>query len=370
MKHLIRRSVALLASASLLASPLAAMPAGAASADPTLAERIAALNLPSYTGATTLSGDAGKLEVAQLTVGAMGIAGSRISGIVKSSCTVTRPCVLVGAADTTNFAEAAAIGGQITGFQREFKSLRITRGGLESASVAGLVAVVSTLAGLVRTETTVTQVALPELDDAMLVLAVARGLGKGAILPGAMIGRPDLSNSELMKGLDELTELNTLARSERDTLLALEKPTAGQKVRAAELGALVKRVDDFHAKVTAVNDAGSSPIARAVRVEAVFAKDRPVLRVRVNMVSGSMTNSKNLGTFFGADPVRISGGLIVSYLLTDPTAGTATMDVFACRTVRTTLRRVQTGDYQVENDPKGRAEFGDPKIAKCRSILA
>jgi hypothetical protein len=347
------------------------MPAGAASADPTLAEQIVALGLPTYEGKTTLASDAGRLEAAQLAVGALGVAGKQIAADNANDCTTGVPCILVGGADTTNFTEAAAISVQISGFESEFEMLGIRRG-IEAASVLpGLIAGVGALAGMVRTDSTVTGVTLAELNDAMLVLAVAEGLKGKVVLPGALVGKTKLAESDLIKGLGRLIVLNRKAREERDRLQteADAKPP-GQKVRIAELSGVIKRFDDFFAKITTVSDSGSAPIARAVRVEAIFAEDRPILTVRVNLAAGSLTNSKNLGTFFGGDPIRISGGLIVSYLRTAPsTGGVSGAGLYNCRTVRTTLRRVQAGNYTVSTGAKGRTEIGDGNIARCSAVV-
>lgn len=375
MKHMIRRGASLLVSASLIASPLAAAPAGAASTDPTV-EQIKALGLPSYTGETKLDANAGRLEAAQLAVGAMGVAGARIAADNAEAC--ASGCILVGQADTSNFTEAAAISIQISAFAREFVMLRVGSSIKVFAVLPGLVAGVSALAGMARTESTVTGVALTELDDSMLVLAVAHGLGAKATLPGAMIGKLDLDKSEIAKNLEKLIVLNGEARDDRDKLqrevdaaAAGDPTTAGKKVRIAELSSLIKRFDDFYAKINLVNDSGSSPIVRALRMESIFGDGRPILRVRVNVVGGSLTNSKNLWTFFGADPIRIGGGLIVSYMRTNPDTGILDgSGIYNCRAARTTLRRVQAGDYSASADARGRGESGDKaNTAKCRAVI-
>ncbi len=53
-------------------------------------------------------------------------------------------------------------------------------------------------------------------------------------------------------------------------------------------------------------------------------------------------NTKNLATTFGADPLKVSGGVVASYLLIDSSTGAATSGgVLTCNTTLASIRSVQ-----------------------------
>ena len=118
----------------------------------------------------------------------------------------------------------------------------------------------------------------------------------------------------------------------------------------------------FRTSVTTPNEKGAVPIVSAVRLDRLINTKPLILRVSVASAKGGIVTSKNLWTTFGADPVRVSGGVAISYLVTDPTTG-ATVDgnSLSCTTALTSLRRVQDGTW---DQPRGGF-----RMQACRLLL-
>src|SRR5262249_51650988 len=153
-----------------------------------------------------------------------------------------------------------------------------------------------------------------------LLTAVAAALTSQAIIPSVAIGTvtaKDLTTSPILKQLSELDEKDKKA-SEMLAPLKPDNPAAKDKKLVASIQAVRKHYSDFFIRVTTADAQGVVPITRAARLEQLTAAADRVLRVHVEKAGGSLINKKNIATFFGADPVHVTGGLVVSYTLTNP----------------------------------------------------
>jgi hypothetical protein len=72
-----------------------------------------------------------------------------------------------------------------------------------------------------------------------------------------------------------------------------------------------------------------------------------ILRVHVDKAGGSLVHRTNIGTFLGVDPLRVTGGLIASYDVTDPSSGrVAYTDILVCRTSLSRLRPIHDASWK------------------------
>lgn len=307
--------------------------------------RIAALGLPSFEGKTTLEKGAGEVEAMQLAVGALQEGAKTISAAVTAdSGTGGKPLLVVGATDPLDFAAVGSIRFEMVQIGKELDQALAKPPGKFGIAPAAVIAGVSALAGLIRTEATVTPAALPEISDPLLVTAVAANLKSKAIIPAAAIASFEDDGSALLTSFNALVAKNEQAHQLRQTL-AGEK-SASAKARVATLDAAMARFKAFYTRVTTADAAGLLPIMAAARLERVSNAGGKVLRVHVDKAGGSLTSVKNIGTFFGVDPIRITGGLVLSYMVTDPADGSVfAAGVINCRTTRGTLTEVQRGAW-------------------------
>ena len=218
---------------------------------------------------------------------------------------------------------------------------------------------ISAAAGLFGNDVKVSAIELPEINDAMLANAVAGRLADCAILPSAGGGIADFEHSKVAQKLTALVKLRNEAAQALAGLPA--KANAAQKARAQSLKTAIAEFDDFYKSINTPEADGKTALIRAILVERVALAQSPLLlRVAVTRSGGTITNAKNVKTFFGADPVRVSGGLIATYALVNATSGAVVAaGTTACQTAQAKLRNVQSGawfTYDSNGKPIGRAE--------------
>jgi hypothetical protein len=328
------------------------------------AERISALGLPSFEGRTTLNQGAGSIEATMLASYAVDAAAVRISERVKASHnrTGTSPDIIVLAGDEAlDFGRVGAMDTELNALSDVFAQLGFpapppgpqTSGADKSLEAGGsasaVIAAATAAAGLLRSNTEVTALDLQAISNRALATAVAARLDS-AVLPSAAIGRLDdapqsatgWSGMSLFQKYTNLLERRRQINVERGPApVEPAKPTERYK----ELSAGLTRFDAAAARITTPDASGAVPLAQAMRLEAMSRGNPRVLRVYVDRAGGSLVNRTNLLTTLGmADPVRVSGGMFVSYTLTDPASGRVlSAEVITCRTTSTRLSSVQRG---------------------------
>lgn len=310
--------------------------------------RISSLGLPSFAGTTKLNANAGDMEAMLLTTPAVRMAGGMIAGKAPAG-----NVLLLTRDDAFDFGLVGSITAEIDGMARQFEALDIKPSGTTRGPtikfIPGAVAIISAIAGMVRSETEVTA-ANVTVSDQMLLTAVAGTLKIRARLPAAAIGTVDVtddgSNSPLLARLGNLATLDALAHIKRDVLAASNggKPSDDDKATISAIDVVRKRYDTFFVRVASADPQGVVPIARAARLELLMKDIGGVMRVHVEKSGGSLTNTKNITTFFGADPIRVSGGLVASYTVTRPADGAVLeAGIVQCRTTMARLRSIQDG---------------------------
>jgi hypothetical protein len=331
------------------------------------ADRITALGLPSFEGKTTLSGDkAGAMEAEMLSATALRYAATMIAA---SPDVKDKKVILLTQSDTTDYSRHVVAKTQLEFLSRQLEALKPDSRGLP---LAGIVAMIQAGAGLLRSESTLTGVAATSLDDETILWLTAgklKAVAKEAIIPSA-----NISGAFGKEGTDFITTFDTLVGEideAKKRLRGLEADLA--KARQAkdqdQIDALQKNVDAHKvtieradAFVTSMTTAGADklvPLVVAARHIDLMADNPLVLRLNVNKAGGSLVNTKNLTTTFGVDPLKVSGAVLVSYLLSDPGTGqTKAAGMVVCQTSLVSIRKVQENRWrpqkQDENGSQGR----------------
>lgn len=305
--------------------------------------RVETLGLPSFEGKTTLNSGAGAIEALLLATDAVAAAATRIARAAlaletSEGGTYDGDFLLLAGDEATDFNHLTALRSEIAAFAEVFDAASHPQSQDSTALVDGLagsVAAISAVAGLLRTETEITGVEHGAISHRVLATAVAAQMKGRAILPGSAKGPLPGQRSIVTQSLMKLVP-------ERDRVLAAaaaHPPEVGDRLRAT-----VTRFDTFFARVTSPDSSGIVALAQAAQLEQLFAGNSLVLRLYVEKAGGSLIQRKNIVTFFGGDPVRVSGGLVASYTISDPTDGRVlAAEVLNCRTSIGTLREIQSG---------------------------
>jgi hypothetical protein len=340
-------NAALIAEAARLNAQAAVATAEAARINAAAAREKASVDsmgLPSFEGKTTLNSGAGAIETLILATDAVAKAAVEIAGVaLKLQWPAGGPYagdfLLFAGDETADFNHLAAVRAEIATYAEIFDAALRPQHENRVAMVEGLagsVAAVSAIAGLFRTETEVTAVDLTAaISHRVLATAVAARMRSRAILPGSAQGSVPRQKPPVVQSLMSLV-------ADRDQVLqaaAALPPETGDRLKAA-----VTRFDAFFTRVTSPDSAGVVALAQAAQLEQLLAGNSLVLRVYVEKAGGSLVNRKNIVTFLGGDPVRVSGGLVVSYTITDPNDGRVlAADVLNCRTSIGKLSDIQAG---------------------------
>lgn len=315
------------------------------------ADRIAALGIPSFDGKTELSGDnAGAMEAEMLSAAALRKAASKIATSLTGIS--DKKLILLTQSDNIDFSRHVVINTQIEFLTRGLRDLNSDS---RSLSVAGALALVQAGAGLLRSETTLSGVAATSLDDEALLWLTGqqlKGKAKSVVIPTANVGGAfEAGASRVINNFEALiSELNK-AKAELERLSKVKKPDAKTKAKIEEYKALIDRTNTFVNSMTTADDDNLVPLVVAARQADLMEGDPLILRLHVNKAGGSLVNTKNIATTFGVDPLKVSGAVLVSYLLTDPkTGGLEGAGLVICRTSLVTLRKVHQGRWQPETN--------------------
>jgi hypothetical protein len=306
------------------------------------ADRIKALGLPSFEGKTELKGtDAGAMEATLLASQALAGAAEWIAN------SVNEEVLLLAGDEAVDFGVADAMLFELQAIEQLYQIAGYPLAGDEKmvgGGIAEAIAGVSAVAGMLRTETELSFAPTTAMTDGLLAAAVAGRLaarGQPPIMPKALIGGVSPQN-ELLTKHQELLALRLRAEQEQTRLAAVPKPSAGQKTKLEAIKRATSRHDAFLARATTADAKGAVPIATAARLAELRGTTRPVLRVYVDKAGGSLVNSKNIATYFGVDPLKVSGGLVTHFTVSQPNTGKVTRaGLLSCNTTLTSIRRVQ-----------------------------
>ncbi len=312
------------------------------------------LGLPSFENKTTLQEGGGAIETAMLSTRALSKAAEIIADKTKGECVNDQsPTIVVLAGNQQLQLNAGrVVTSQLNYFKNQFtppppKKLKFFA---EALSLPLAVKAATAIAGLFGNETTVTGVPLPEIDNHLLANAVAGKLERCAILPSAGAGIIDLDHDPIAQLLGNVLVLRN------DAAIAVQnskaKEGSPEAARIERLKAGVTEFDTFYKQLSKIGEDGQSPLMQAILADRIaLIPQVKLLRVAVDRAGGTISNSKNIRTFFGSDPVRVSGGLVLSYVLVDARTGQVVKGgSLACQTAQVRLRDVQSGRWSTQDD--------------------
>lgn len=347
--------------------------------------KIEALGLPQFENKTELADKGGAIETAMLSSRAVAAAAQFVADNLgkdkegNDRCRQDGPTILVLAANEKFELNYAKTMRARIGYHREILNQAMAKkdakGGNGLLSLGLPIGLISAAAGLFGNDTKVSGVELPEIGNQVLAIAVAGKLKQCATLPSAGAGIADIDSQPIDPQTiamfppsipswvtDTMTKRNLAAQKLADIP---EKGTPAQKAQAEQLKAAIAAFDKFYVDINTPEEDGKTAFVRAILVDKVTSKkDVMLLRVAIDRAGGTITNSKNIWTFFGGDPVRVSGGLVASYLLVDADDGAINeAGSFACQTAQASLRNVQSGNWY--GSEKG-VRSTDPTTASCQ----
>lgn len=345
--------------------------------------------LPKFENKTELINNGGEIEAALLTSTAVEKAASLIKDEIvgreatkKTGIETTKKkgnfLVLTGAArvdfnlPVILMAELQSVKyqfGQIPGIiqcptadsQRALPDGAIAGGGIGAA-----VSVITALSGLLGTETTVTGFNVG-VEDNQLATALAGELVSSAAnvrLYHHDIGRlslDQLNKSDINKKIGCLQSLRQSAADIRKKKAAKKKQSDSDKAALAQIDVIAARFDTLYTQIAKRGDDGYSTFAKAVLFNQYTDEinDYKVVRVKADKSGGSLVHNKNIWTTFGIDPLKVSGGLLVSYSVINRSGNVEKAGRLACQTSLASLRKIQSGKWRNSID-EGRG------IAVCR----
>ena len=333
--------------------------------------------LPSFEGKAETDANTGKFESTQLAVDALGVVAKQIAK------TIEKDRVLILAGD-----ERFAFGLPFAA-NAEMRRLHaeLVKPGVCGVSChvnpanaflgfdgGAAIMAISAVAGMLRSDVKYTSLSVDAPDSRMLADAIAARInrtnagGQARVIggsPGTISSLGDISALNVAppwqtddRLADKYAWLLTASGTAKQTLASLsatKKSKAANKDRIAKITQWQKDYDAFDTKVTKPDDDGVTPIGAAVQAEALEKDLDKVVRVDVELADGTLKNSKNIATFFGADPVRVTGGIIASYRTYDVKSGSLPTDwgVWGCGSDQMKLQNTRVQRFSLAEGGKG-----------------
>lgn len=298
--------------------------------------RITALGLPSFENTNTLAQGGGNMEAMLLGSAAIEEAAALIAADIGSN-----PIIIMSGSEASPWGDALTMEAL----------LDLRRSQLEQAvadwnedttpryswlgTPETITAAVTAAAKLFGQETSVAPLAFETTDLLLMRAVAAKAQGK--------VYRPDTllavtKDNRLIAAFDKLRTILL----EAEDLKRADPINENKSDDWAALQAAIGSANSLVNQLTTAADGKSPPLFVSARHAELLSGDRKIATIHLDYSGGSAVTRKNLWTFFGADPLRVSGGLIASYTLSDPATGQVSVSgVVACRTTFTSLRRVQ-----------------------------
>jgi hypothetical protein len=306
--HLKHRLASSLAIAALLA---AATPAQAGDTeDSTL---LGLLGLEAATGKTTLGAGAGQIEAWVLTARVIDVAAKTVAEQARTSAGARQAIILATNEEVIDLGAPATIARRIELLAAPIKACApraaAPGGGIKTLGAGpGLLGSIapSDVVGAFKTDTTIDPITV-EVKDRAVINAIA------AIAPGDSV--------PFYIASDAITPDGTLLADWQRLLFATELARHGPATTACK--AAVAEVEAFGKLVEARSEeTGDTPLERAARLSGLARLNPLILRLSVEASGGTAITRANIWHAVGfPGAVVISGGLVVSYRLTDPAAG-------------------------------------------------
>ncbi|MEP2103766.1 MAG: hypothetical protein ABJP02_16675 [Parasphingorhabdus sp.] len=347
-------------------------------------------DLPSFENKTTLGTSGGEIEAALLISTAVEEAASTIVGkITNKACedkdkakvaeltdkkmpishrTTEDECgnsgdpdfLIITGSNKENFNLPVVLQTELESLESRFRSIPRIKvpaaladggGALGGVAPAAIVPFVTALSGLLGTETTVTGVEVG-VDDEQLAVALAgqlSALKKSVRLyhhdPGRLRFK-DLEESVIGKQVVALKEFRDNAMVVRKNNSPKKNQTSDQNKTVEKIDVIVASFDALYGQITKRGGDGLSIFVKAILLNSYNTQETKIVRVKATKSGGSLIHSKNIWTTFGVDPLKVSGGLLVSYSMVDSNGNVEVAGRLACRTSLASLRKIQSGKWK------------------------
>ncbi len=328
--------------------------------------RLNALNLPKLENKTDLSASgAGQIETTMLASRAVEAAAAGLAtAISETTCSDNTYIVLTGA-EKIDLNQPVAFKAQLANVESQLSFAIDPEGDDPSRlGIGAIVGIVNAAAGLFGNDTKVTPVDLTSVDATLLAQVLAAKLSASkctAKTPSGGYGVANLTSSTIANSMQEIFNLRLEAAEKKASFRGTL--TDPQKAQIIALDAAIKAHDDFAKAATTADANGAMPLVTAAILNDLAPDKTKIVRVWVNKAGGSLINTKNIATMFGLDPVKVSGGLVVSYSIVNAQTGAIEGGgLKTCQTSLASLRKIQSGQWVVKTK-NGSGTMGE---AFCR----
>jgi hypothetical protein len=287
-------------------------------------------------GKVTLGSNAGAIETNMLVATALRAAAEEINKRAQSD----KGTLLIAGDGSLSTDAYTSFELQAFGLEEAYRSAKVSGCAVEIAGAPAAGAFVGALANLLKNDTEIVG-----LDSALSNQQLARAVMEQApdhyIAPDLRIGHVSKTNPVTLI----LTELRCRRdNAQQEIAAAGPKPKPARAKRSALLAGINTRYDEFIASLTKPGDGGKVPLGAVYQQSFLATNDKPILRVYVDKAAGSLLNRRNFWTMLGARAIGITGGVVASYTLSDPTTGAIKKaGLFRCYTEVAGLRKAQSG---------------------------
>lgn len=305
-----------------------------------ITNRIAPLTALAGDGKTTLGTGAGTQEAWFLTREAVEAAALSIKGRLPETGTI----VVLAGDEALNLSAANIMKNEIDSLAATFAlAFNAAGNGLPKpcqearADASPAFAALGAVGSLLATSTEVQGLDI-DVKDRFLATAIVNKLPSRALVPSSLLV-PDFGTTTPTVLANKLSKLND-QHARASNLRICIGDNAKYALLAKLLEAAIGRYDTFAQRIATPGEKGTTPLTDALIAEAIVSKSPTVLRVWVDKAGGTLLNRKNILTAFGAPAVGITGGLVASFLATDPKTGDViSSGTLACTTDLRSLRR-------------------------------
>lgn len=259
-------------------------------------------------GKATLAAGAGTIEAAMLVADAMRAAAAAIWERVGGN--LPDGTILLSGNESLSTDAYAGFRAEAAGLEAQFAQALgralppgLCSGGEELAPAAGLA--VSAIAGMLKSDVEVAGVTT-SLGASHLTRALMDKAGGRLRVPAFALSTTPSDRNPVQIALCRLRAARALA----------DKAPPSPLVKAA-----AERYDAFFARITQPDGTGAAPLASILRQSMLAPAGARVLRVTADAEGGSVLTRRNLWTALGASAVGVTGGVVASYVVSDPEDG-------------------------------------------------
>ena len=337
--------------------------------------RITGLGLPKFEGTAKLQGNAGQMEATLLASAALAKAAHMSAIVVKPGDLVLTIDEAAPAAEIdrlrgdlkrlTAGLQHVADMGQCAAAPKPAKSA--DKFFMGAASISSAISLATTLAGMFRSEVTYTALETPGTDATMLADLLA--ISKKARRIDTPLPPAKSKESVALEKSHQDMEIVRLEVSDLHRRIDAEEAkdrSARQKACHSAAAAALAAADRFDTQWLVANDDGQTRLGQATHLLALLSDTQHIVQVDVQ-AGGTAMNTKNIATFFGADPLKISGDTIVTWRRFSVIGGTTVNPVPTGGMIACASRRLRMSDIHAFVRSDTRTGRREPDIL-CRSI--